>query len=450
LPQPAVDLWGFVDEFRSTMPANAPQMALRSFALRPYLAFVRARKKLFSALANFSSQAMHALYWYAHLGRAHGAEAKDKVRAELSKAGIEESLADLTGLNLREAWQQLPEFQAEARLLFPPDSIADLEDRERRGFQKLDLAWKTFTSTPGKRDQDILRHGAEDRDRRLKAVLKSLRGALTTGANALYWDVAAVELSSEDPALFLTVHGDNALEVNQALEAGMLRASKTLQILSERVRELVQLRWPRLILVAAIRGRPLSAEGVIVPTQVAVSADWTPEWWHLIRRPLSSQLLLSAKMKPWELADIGLGMGLLKSSAELLAIVNHLSDLPLDENLDELGVEVLKKHLDRITPWFNRSISATVQEMAGMVDRVADRHKPERPSSDLVNAAAALSAIGVTLAGMDDIGRQAGSAASALAEWRAPAKRVNELAAVTYLAWASEVVAERVRKDFLP
>lgn len=444
LPKPAVDPWGFVSENSSTGTSNlnAKDLEPRGMALIPYRAFARARDRFFSSLENFILQSPHALQWYAVIGRAKGEGAKAKLRAALAGAGIEEGIARLAEINLHESWQQLTDFQSESRRFVEPESSDELEGRERRAFMKLIDAWSVFTHSPGKRVQDVCRYGAEESERSLKAVLRSVQKSLNLGSTDFHWTVERVFASSGHEMLLLTIDAEDAIQAFKNLKDGVTRVSVVLQGLSVRVRKLVQLYWPELAFVILVCGRPLGRDGISVASLVAASPGWKPEWWHFVPKHLSAELVANGRLRPWDLPDFESGRMLATSAAELLALVRHLSDLPVREDLDDLGQGILKEHVDVVARAFASAHSATTNGMVELSNSISARLSDGR-SGHLANAATALSGAHDELVKLREGIRSGNLRVKDVLDWCRSAQEMIGLLYVGHLALASDLVANR-------
>jgi hypothetical protein len=432
VPVAAVDQWAFVGEAGAS--GTSEQADGRAHALRRHQEFSRCMQRFFHGLETFASQAEHALLWYAAAGRNATVGSADGLLRAMSEHGVEKRLADLAETNLHEAWQQLPEFQAKAAHYQESPSANAIEVRERRAFVSLLAVWGVFVRSPAMRVQDVCRYGMEETDRRLKTVLKSIRHALSSRRGGCTWTAVTLAEGSET-SLLLTADGADASEVATAVRDGLVTASKVLQGLSGRVSTLVRLHWPRIVIVPLLRKRPLESEGIIVDTLVAASPGWAPAWWHLKPRPLDRAYLGLADLVPWDLRALDLGRSVVEVSSALLAIVNHLLDLPARIDLDDLGQEILTSHLAQVVPALRADIQAMIGAVAATEDWVA-QHSTQHPSRHSRMLREELDCIRNALGRLADSEVCVGD----LPELAACVTAMQQLSASAYLALVSDAV----------
>jgi hypothetical protein len=276
----------------------------------------------------------------------------------------------------------------------------------------------------------------EETDRRLKCVLKSVRQAISSQSSACRWTAVTPALDGRE-MLLLTADGEDAAEVATTVQDGLVRASKVLQSLAGRVGTLVRSRWPRIVIVPLLRRRPLGREGIIVDTLVAASPGWAPEWWHLMSTPLETAYFDVAGLVPWELPALDLGRSLVASSSALLAIVRHLLDLPTRADLDDLGREILARHLAQMVSSLRAGTQAVTDAVAATEDWMA-QHSTEAPSAHSEALSAALHGIRHALGRPGDLEEPVDD----LAELAACVTEVQRLSVSAYFALASDAVGQ--------
>ena len=220
-----------------------------------------------------------------------------------------------------------------------------------------------------------------------------------------------------------------------AVRDGLVTASKVLQGLSGRVSTLVRLHWPRIVIVPLLRKRPLESEGIIVDTLVAASPGWAPAWWHLKPCPLDRAYLGLADLVPWDLRALDLGRSVVEVSSALLAIVNHLLDLPARIDLDDLGQEILTSHLAQVVPALRADIQAMIGAVAATEDWVA-QHSTQHPSRHSRMLREELDCIRNALGRLADSEVCVGD----LPELAACVTAMQQLSASAYLALVSDAV----------
>lgn len=152
-------------------------------------------------------------------------------------------------------------------------------------------------------------------------------------------------------------------------------------------------------------------------------------------RPLERAYLALAGLVPWELPALDLGRSVVGTSSALLAIVNHLLDLPVPADIDDLGHEILTGHLAQVVTALLAGVQAVVDAVAATEDWVAE-HSAQHPSRHSQALREALDGIRNALGRLTDPEGNVGD----LPELTSCATAMQQLSASAYLALASEAV----------
>lgn len=428
LPKAAVDEWGFVSETRKA-PGRADGDIAGGVAITPYLPFWRAYRDWTSSLATFARNSPDALVLYLALGQP-GAD-EPAIRAAASAQGINEAGAGSTMESLSRTRQALRALDSASATLAPAGlqaSLSALSARETTAYDGALLSWRALLEAPKRRLLDVLSTERQDRVRRLDRIRGEIRLAVSGACQASVMVHPSVVGHPDGPALLVTCDWTAALVAIQEINQACVAIASVSRGLGAGDRDRLVESSPTILVVSLVRGRPLAAEGIALNTAVLAHGEGDPPWYTLMPRPIDGALLMSRRLPPWTDPLLTVADSLVANSAGVWTSLRHLGDLRIEHDLDDVGEQIARRHVERITTLLEHAAKEVLAETSHVAELLSAREADSEVVEELRGAVGGLAK---SLGGF-----RVGDAPS-LAE---QAETVVGLALVSRAAWIDSVL----------
>jgi len=353
-PRDAVDEWGFVSD-SGNQPAAVQKLAERYKSTGRMGGLGQAVAEYCRTWHNFFTQVPTGFLVQWRLRRAGSAAERERGRQQLGSQGINVDLLRLSVINGCDALAALQTLQAVLRQL--PGRLAEtddaLEQRELAEAWAAVEAWADFAEGHrpakggrGHRRSEPLRDSLGATRRRLKAKLRELRN---DGVKASV--LKTVARWEDKPTLWLTCDIDTPLLASQALVLLWLTLHQVFEPDRHATipRQAIDLTWQEIVVVPLVRGRALSRQ-VHPNFRTTVYRDeplTEDDVWLLYPATVEPPLWQELGIPCWPIHPLGEALERLTSRyVEIFARVDHMADFTrLPDDLDELGTELLRDHL---------------------------------------------------------------------------------------------------------
>jgi len=453
LPSCVLDEWGMVDEHtRGSMSLEMHERALISkngIALQAYKPFLDAFRNYTTSLSNFFEQSIHVMAVNPWLGRhAMDGEAIARLVEHAEQMGLRTNQAPNSTYNLAEAVKALPQFQREFRRLLGhvvlDTELTQVERQERQSFTEAWYLWYFFGAHPRRvvSNPPSLIGQATD-------IVKRIRTSLRRQLRALSAREVQVSITSEkalwdfEPALWLTINGEDAVAVYQMLEAiiqAMRQAVRTVPE-TELRRYVLNFHWPYVVVVPLVRGKSLNAAAWRLNLSVLL---WEDElrWWNYVQAQIPADAMTQLAISTWQDTRLDPAFKFLGSTTELSLYAAHIGDFLNMPQLDEEGEAQLQAYLGQISGPLGTTFQSSIDAfsvIARTFNELSSEEQTQRPH--LFAAVQALVDMRANLFPADDFRGQLQMTVADIAEWAERLKRACEYAYLVYLFWVSDVLA---------
>ena len=387
LPRSAVDEWGFVSESNARRGGDAsPESTLGGLSVSPYLPFWRAYRDFLSSLDSFAHQAKQALILQTAVGRRAPGVEVESITQQAQELGIDEHGARLSLHNLVAARERLLRLQRMTWALAPialERRLTALETAERATYDATTIAWRFLLQHPESRIADVVSTGRQERDHRVRRMRSALQDALQAAVPNALWSVQARLTEYEyEQALVVTGDWPSATASLGEIEPAVRAIGGALAAASEHDRQAIIETAPRILVLALIRGRPLAQEAVALHTLLLADPAFDPHWYGLVPRAIERDVLADLRIDRWNDPLVLLADPLLASIVTIWVYVQHLSDLQIPGDLDDLGTEIVRQHVDLTI----RSLESALSSLLDRSSRLAEMLRGRATEPELVDA----------------------------------------------------------------
>jgi hypothetical protein len=236
--------------------------------------------------------------------------------------------------------------------------------------------------------------------------------------------------------LVLAASGADAVVVYANLEPAVEAISQALSDLPSEDLALVEAQLPRTVIVPLVRDRSLRGEAITLSTLVIADANWTPQWWHFVPRPMPDDL--AAIYPAWDNAELQLEHRLADVIAGLFATTTHLLDLPRSDTLDDLGKDLLAAYVARIDPSLSALVAGSSRDLDLLSEAVEAMTDTEPYRGELAEAIKVLRDV---IADAPQWQTASELPEAALRTWRPRIEQAVGMAGALRLAWSAAVLA---------
>jgi hypothetical protein len=380
LPQAAVDEWGFAGEgMEKQLDKFGPEAVKRpttvaiATIISEYQIYLKATNNYLGPLGNFFNQSVHALVINSYTGRLNSKQEQAEAIARFKSTGLNPEFGRLSLCNFADAWKALPEFQRAFRdrlaVFVDPDRLDRLERKEKELVRVTWALWYQFTNHPELRwDSADLRSTSV-----LERVSNEMRGRVHAHLNAFSSQGRRSAILSETvcwddrPALWLSLDVDEPNEVFDAFEELVHRLEEAFESVDIGTLEqhILDQRWTSIFIIPFHAGYCVGGGVWRLPTFLfyGKAKVLTPErTWALVQVEPDATVWQQLGIDVVSLPEVDKVRSLQKSTAELLLLVDHITDFRnLPEDLDEKGSELLNVYVQemagRIGDTLNRALS---------------------------------------------------------------------------------------------
>ena len=210
---------------------------------------------------------------HAFLGKAKTTQERLRIEQTIQELNLKIDRPFLPGYNLAEALKIQPEFQLLFRKhfsgLLDKEKLSQLEQKESQTLRALWSLWFFFVTEPA-RHMDIPGKATfAQLDRRMKAIRKCLEKALKRASTEeLRFCSLGDSMQFENkPALWITVDGENPLEVYSQTESLFMLLRNSLGDIKLHSLEhyALEFQWQHLVIVPICRGKLLEKHAWAIP-----------------------------------------------------------------------------------------------------------------------------------------------------------------------------------------
>ena len=391
LPKAAVDEWGFVSETRKATGRADGRESPGGVAITPYMPFWRAYRDWITSLDNFARYSLDALVLYLALGQPGADEAA--IRATASTQGINEAGANATMASLLQTRSALRALDSASAALAPAGlqaSLSALSAREATSYDGALLSWRALLESPRRRLPDVLAAERQDRARRLDRVRGDIRSAVSYACQASVMVQPSAVSHRDGPALLVTCDWASAVAALQEINQACAAVASVVRHLGAEDRDRLLESSPKLLVVTLVRGRPLAAEAVILDTFVLAHGEADPPWYTLTPKPIDGALLISRRLVPWTDPLLTVADRLVANSAGVWMSLRHLGDLRIEQELDDVGEQVARHHVERVTAILERAANEVLAETSHVAELLSAREPEAEVVEEMRGAVGAL------------------------------------------------------------
>lgn len=287
LPRTAVDPWGLAlhtdDE-----GSNSLERLTRQFGASAHDPYFRAMRDYAASTENFMSQGASALTLSALFSRV-----RDRNQAARLRLQYHDELRSihLSGVNLTDALERLPEMQRQFRQrfssFFGPQELDELEAKETQSLQTLWDLWgqhaRPPTGTPSVKSAGEIEAGLH---KKLTRTLTALR------RSGIHLEEHSTEQTFEgEPALWLRLELGHAADLYPHMEAAVRGLHQWVGgAQDQRQRSVLTQRWANAVVVPVREGRPWRGQVFAYSTLLLQDTPAREHWWRHVPKELSSDL----------------------------------------------------------------------------------------------------------------------------------------------------------------
>ncbi|HEY3548654.1 MAG TPA: hypothetical protein VGK17_21475 [Propionicimonas sp.] len=377
LPRIAVDEWGFVSESTAKGGEQPSPTAWSGVALEQLRPYWKAHRDYLSGWDAFARQASHALVLWPALARSTD---RATVQEQARSLGIEEHLAKLSMLNLGNAAAALPALCRESMALVPTPlraGLASLCEEEQMAIDAALLAWQGLSTASHARSADVVADQRVRRERLMKRVRSAIAAGLRSSVTSARWSVQPVAIAYDGEAAMLVAgewdrYGDALAGVVDAAAA----VGSVLRTLSDPDKQSVAYLAPNIVIAQMVKGRLAWPEVVVLRSQALAYGEGNPKWFNLVPKPIDEPTLTSWGLARWDEPTLAMGDPLLVSVVGTYLHLRHISDLTIDDDLDELGTSIAQRHLDNVSRIAQAQLDGVFEHASQMVGMLRDRGEP--------------------------------------------------------------------------
>lgn len=400
LPRTAIDEWGLVSESTGDLssgtariPKNEQPISLLLQAYRPLL---KANDEYFSSLGNYFTQSVDTLDVNSSLGRAHSKADRDRLQGVIQSLGYKQGTARLSLINLGDSWKVLSALQSHFRSLLArfieKDRLHMLEAREQKFFPVAWALWYQFVNHPElkcdaadirslsafERAQDTLRQ-------------KISYGLLKLAPMGWQCSIFSETLSWEgQPALWMILDVDKPLTLFEAYPQLIQQLEMAFSPMDIGTLEQYVLdhKWPHILVIPYVNGHYWNNGVWHLHGNIFWGGEQvlTPErTWLLMPREVDAETLQQLGINMLLTSDADVVPPLSQAASELLALVDHLSDLrKVPDSSTEVGAVILRDYAIERAADVSRVLTRTVSLMQELTEEISTGSYESSPHSDEV------------------------------------------------------------------
>jgi hypothetical protein len=445
-PKCVVDEWGFVSEDMPSGAAN--ENRIEALLLRKYASYSEAIKNAFGSAGNFAGQIHQALRLNIHVGRATSPEIVKKIRDTGARLGIDK-MPRLAFHNFARAWRAWSTFQAEfARrfiLLCDPAHLKALDDRERESMKAFWALLYFMIHQPSCRFIRPLKEAtcavSNDHAKIEASLRRRLRQISEASVTASVLDVQTGV--DGEPALWLTYDTTSPVARKRGLGAVLEVVRQELGVPDESSLRwnITITRWRRIYVVHLVRGKALCPEAWKFD---ASSLSMTPsnqlEWYNLAPIALAPDILAVLEFGIWDDQHLSLALELFHAVFELWALVAMLHGSMAVTEKDDLGTEILQRHLDRHSGKLSAAYSHAQESLRAMGEHFASLGEQVDQCHNLRTAREALIVVNDRVRPRDGVDGEVYISEADFGIWEKRLEEAKEVATVAQFYWMADVI----------
>ena len=377
LPLEALDSLGYTEEGLKSSPCKKQSSTKEEFIISVYLqryqAYLQMKNEFFYGLNNFLNQSPHLLVAHAFLGKAKTTQERLRIEQTIQELNLKIDRPFLPGYNLAEALKIQPEFQLLFRKhfsgLLDKEKLSQLEQKESQTLRALWSLWFFFVTEPA-RHMDIPGKATfAQLDRRMKAIRKCLEKALKRASTEeLRFCSLGDSMQFENkPALWITVDGENPLEVYSQTESLFMLLRNSLSDIKLHSLEhyALEFQWQHLVIVPICRGKLLEKHAWAIPVyQFITELNQNGELSNinLVPRQIEQEVLNRLGLELWKPALLNDARLFFQSAATLQVRLRHLVQIGGLPDLDETGTRIIQSYFDQLKEGLSRDLQQVIDK----------------------------------------------------------------------------------------
>ena len=377
LPLEALDSWGHTEEASKSShfkkQLGSKEEFIISVYLQRYQTYLQMKNDFFRGLNNFINQSPHLLVAHTFLGKAKTTNDRLRIEQTIRDLNLKIDSPFLPGYNLGEAVKTLTKFQFYFRKhfsgLLDKGELSQLEQKEFQTLRALWPLWFFFVNQPS-RHMDIPGKGTlAQLDSRMKANRKCIEKALKRASTEeLRFCSLGDSMQFENgPALWITVAGENPLEVYSQTEAlfKLIRDSLGDINLHSLEHFAIEIQWQHLVIVPICRGKLLEKHAWAIPIYQFISElnqNRELSTINLVPRQIEQEALNRFSLEHWEPALLNEPIMFLQNAATLQIRLRHLVQIGNLPDLDETGTRMIQAYFDQLKEGLSGNLQQVIDK----------------------------------------------------------------------------------------
>jgi len=362
LPLEALDYWGYTEE---TQESNSPknpstqkkQLIISGYLLR-YRTYLKKKGDYFRGIGNFLNQSPDFLIAYSHLGKAKNNQQCARFKEEIQRLNLHIDNPSLSTYNLAESLKNQSDFQQLFRKhfssFFCEEELTRLEQQEIQTLRSLWSLWFIFIATPKRRMNTPSKTALALLDNKKLSFRNNLEKVLQRAStDELRFRIISGDNTDFDgkPALWITVDGDNLLEVHSQLEPLFVLIQKSLGDVNIHSfgHYALEFQWQHFVIVPLGRGKLLENVAWVLPVYQFVSElNQTngPSKNNILLRPIEPEILRRLGLEHWNHELFKDAKLFYQNAVTMTFHLKHLVQIDNLPDLDETGKEIIQAYVD--------------------------------------------------------------------------------------------------------
>lgn len=457
LPSCVLDEWGLIDEYSSEpvgleMRERTPLIGRNGIAFQAYKPFLDAFRTYTTSLSNFFEQSIHVMAVNASLGRSERDEAaRARILADAKARDLKTDMAHLSTYNFADAVKAVPSFQREFHQLLAHlvdgKKLAQVERQEQNIYRQTWYLWYFFGSQPRRIVPQPQKLTGQAMD-----YVRRMRQSLVRETRSLLLGGVTVRIASErtlwesQPALWLTIDGDDTVAVYQAFEGVVQAIRKTVgKVPDDNLRRyMLDFFWPFVVIVPLVRGKSLTATAWRLYTPVLLQDDEL-KWWNLFQSPIPAEAMAELGIAQWQEPALDPALKFLTGTTELSVYAAHVGDFKNMPESDEEGMNQLQAYFGKISHQLSQAFQSAIDAGSAILNTyngLSPAEQAQRPH--LHTAVQALIEMQSNLLPFSGADGNITLSVMQTAEWAERLKKAREYAGLVYFFWVSDVLGVTV------
>lgn len=454
LPLEALDQFGFVEEAQnrdqnSSRPESQQQPVVAGH-LQRYKDYLREKDDFFRNVSNFMNQAPAFMVANSWRGKAKTIKERQRIKQTVQNASINTDSPFLSVRNLADAVLTLPYFQHLYHQHFAGLSkgvdLIKLEQRESQIISKLWCLWFFFITKPSQRWTFPAKATAKQFEQRIRTKQKKIESVLAqVSTPELQLQSSGIHAFENKPALWITVNGENPLDVYSQAESLFKLISWPIgKAKSNSIDNYaIEFQWQHLVIVPLCKGKLLENHAWIIPFYQFVTdlnRNGGLSKLNLLPREIPPETLSGLGLELWRPELLDDPRSFLRGVATLQLYLQHLIQIGEPLELDEIGESIVQSYYNDLNQGLSDNLQVVIDSciaLSSLHEQVLEKHQKNPADDHLLVAMEQLSEIYTKLIPDELDGGKATLTISTLKIWQQEISSVQAECFLVYLFWCS-------------